>query len=132
MSGITGARGPRRVASRSALVVALLALVLSLAACGGDDGKEGADTETKVVDITLKDGVVTPDGGRIEVGVNQPVDLVVTSDVAGELHLHSSPEQTLPFEAGENDPIKLQFDRPGIIELELHEPASPVAEFQVS
>ncbi|QCW49854.1 hypothetical protein FE634_04465 [Nocardioides dongxiaopingii] len=116
---------------RGAAATAVLALLLTTSACGGDDG--GGSTEVKVIEVTLEAGAVTPDGDRIDVDVNQPIDLVVTADEPGELHLHSSPEQTFEFEAGENAPIELQFDRPGLVELELHEPASlPVLELQIS
>ena len=108
---------------------ALSALVL-LTGCGGDSG---GSTETKVVEVTIEGGVVDPDGERIPVDVNQPVDIVVTSDVAGEMHVHSSPETTAEFVVGDNAPIELQFDRPGVVEIELHEPfEGPVVELEVS
>jgi hypothetical protein len=117
----------RGVASAT-VVLSLLALVT---ACGDDDA--GGSTETRVVEVTIEGDTVTPEGERISVDVNQPVDIVVTSDVAGELHVHSSPETTAPFEEGENDPIELQFDRAGLVDVELHEPfEGPVVQLEVS
>jgi hypothetical protein len=113
----------------SAAIVVLFALT-GLAACG-DDGA-GASTETKTVAVTVKDGKVTPAGDRINVDVNQPVDIVITSDEPGKLHVHSSPETTKDFDAGTNPPIELQFDRPGVVEIELHEPFDgPVVSLEV-
>ncbi|MDO9458240.1 hypothetical protein [Nocardioides sp.] len=108
----------------------VLLSVLALTAGCGDDG--GGSSETETIQVTVKDGEVTPAGERIDVDVNQPVDIVVTSDEAGELHVHSSPETTKEFAAGENDPIELQFDRPGLVDVELHEPfEGPVVQLQV-
>ncbi len=119
---------------RGALTVATLSLLLALSACGDDT--DGADADgsasTETVEIALEAGEVTPNGDRIEVAVDQPVDLVITADEPGELHVHSTPEQTVEFDAGENDPVELQFDRPGLVEIELHEPVEePVVELQV-
>ncbi|MCW2813188.1 MAG: hypothetical protein JWN84_643 [Nocardioides sp.] len=82
--------------------------------------------------IEVKDGVVTPAGDRIDVELGAPVRFLVTSDVAGELHVHSSPETYESFEAGTNEALELQFDRPGVIEVELHEPfEGPVVSLEV-
>lgn len=108
---------------------ALSALVL-LTGCGDDSG---GSTEPKVVEVTVEDGEVTPAGDRIAVDVDQPVDIVITSDVAGEIHVHSTPETSAEFAVGDNAPVELQFDRPGVVEVELHEPfEGPVVELEVS
>ena len=118
----------RRGLRAAATVLSVLALV---SACG-DDGGGSSSSEPEVIQVTVEGGEVTPAGERIEVGVDQPVDIVITSDEAGELHVHSSPETTAEFAAGENDPIELQFDRPGVVEVELHEPfEGPVVSLQV-
>lgn len=105
-------------------------LVPLLSACSGDGG--GGSTEVKTIKVDLKGSSATPDGERIDVDVDQPVDLDITADRAGEIHVHSSPEQYFDFAAGDNDPIKLQFDRPGLIEIEFHEPIdAPIVELRV-
>ena len=110
--------------------VVVLSVLASVTACG--DGGGGGSTETKTIEVTIKDGTVTPAGERIDVDVNQPVDIVVTSDTAGEMHVHSSPETTKEFVEGVNDPVELQFDRPGVVEIELHEPfEGPVVSLEV-
>lgn len=93
---------------------------------------EPAD-EAVVVDITVANGAVTPAGDRISVDRGEVVELVVTSDVVGELHVHSSPESYEGFSAGANEPIALKYDRPGLIDIELHEPfEGPVVQLEVS
>ena len=79
----------------------------------------GAD-DVKTIEITFADGDVTPSGERVEVGVGQPIDLEVTADEAGEIHVHSEPEQELEYAEGETT-LKLQIDRPGIVEVESHD-----------
>ena len=51
--------------------------------------------------------------------MDQPVDLVVTSDAPGELHVHTSTEQTLEYGEG-TETFKLAIDRPGKVEVESH------------
>ena len=116
----------RRGLSAAAAVLSVLVLATGC----GDDG--GGSTETEVIEVTVEGGVVTPAGDRIEVDVDQPVDIVITADEPGELHVHSTPETTAEFDAGENPPVELQFDRPGVVEVELHEPfEGPVFSLEV-
>lgn len=121
----------RRGLSAAVTVVSVLALATG---CGDDsaDGGSGSSSEPTTIKVTIADGEVTPAGERIDVAVDQPVDIVITSDVAGELHVHSSPETYEEFDAGDNDPVELQFDRPGLVDIELHEPfEGPVVQLQV-
>ncbi len=41
------------------------------------------------------------------------------SDREGELHVHSSPEQELAYEAGTTE-LDVTIDKPGIVEIEDH------------
>jgi len=114
---------------RLAAATVLLSALTSLTACSGDDG---GSKEVKTVTVTLEGDTGTPAGDRVDVDVNQPVDLDITADRAGRIHVHSSPEQYFDFKAGDNDPIKLQFDRPGKVEIEFHEPIdAPIVELLV-
>lgn len=121
-------RYARRLAAAS--VLALVAATAS--ACGGDDtsGGDGAG-EPVVVDITFADGEVSPTGERVEAEVGQPIDLVVTADEPGTLHIHSDPEQELDFGAGE-ETFKIQIDRPGVVEVESHDLDVVIAQLEVS
>ncbi|WP_148613730.1 hypothetical protein [Nocardioides rubriscoriae] len=146
----------RRGLSAAAVLLSVLALT---AACGDDGGTSGTDTPgadgtsspggtsrpggsatssteepdaAQTIAITLEGDTGTPAGDRVDVDLGKPVDLVITADRPGEIHVHSSPEQYFDFVAGTNDPIELTFDRPGLVEIEFHEPIdAPIVELKV-
>ncbi|MEZ0578637.1 hypothetical protein [Nocardioides sp. MH1] len=95
-----------------------------LTACSTDDGGKkdtgGSDEKPVVVDITFKDGDVTPSGDRVDVSPGQPIDLKVTADEPGEIHVHSDPEHEFEYDAGTTDLPEFQIDRPGIVVVESH------------
>ena len=93
------------------------------------DGESRGAEQT--IEVTIKDGTVDPSGERVEVSAGEEIQLVVTSDVAGELHVHSTPEQSLPFEVGTTT-LPLTIDQPGVAEVELHDPAMVVVQLEVS
>ena len=124
------------------LPVMLLTLTLclsgSLSGCGGPTGEgggsgsgssgssasSGSPSQTEPVDIhvTIADGEVTPAGERVDVTIGQPIRLVVDSDAADELHVHSTPEQEFEIPAGAHGKVyQLTLDQPGVVEVELHE-----------
>ena len=80
----------------------------------------GTADDTQQIEVTIAGDSVTPNGERVEVAVGEPVELVVTADGPGEIHVHSSPEQELEYGQGtsilELDPIQ----RPGVVEVESH------------
>jgi hypothetical protein len=106
-----------------ATVAVLTATLATTAACGNDDKGSGSDpspSEAKVIEVTISGDTVTPNGDRVEVDVNQPIELKVTADAPGEIHVHSSPEQEFEYDEGtttlELDPIKT----PSVVEVESH------------
>ncbi|WP_370247220.1 hypothetical protein [Nocardioides sp.] len=124
-------RRPAASARRFLLPAAGLLLAVTLAGCGGGDDAP-APTDVRTIEITVSGGTVTPADERIDVAPGQPIDLVVTADVAGELHVHSSPEQEFEYAGdGETTTIKLQIDRPGVVEVETHDPQQVVATLTV-
>ena len=98
--------------------IAALALLVSVTACGEE--KKPASDDAVVIKITQKDGKVDPSGDRVDVAVGEPIDLVVTSDDAGTLHVHSDPEQEFAFEAGTKT-FEFEISRPGVVAVESHE-----------
>jgi hypothetical protein len=118
--------------SRSArLGAALISAVLALGmtGCGSDDssGSGGSDSSvvkkdssgTATVDITFKGDSVTPQGEKVEVKAGDPLKLHITADKAGEIHVHSSPEQHIEYAAGTTDKT-LTIDQPGVVDVESH------------
>ncbi|MBM7515774.1 hypothetical protein [Nocardioides nitrophenolicus] len=116
---------------RRALGTALAGIMLlgTATACGSDE-KAGSDDEVVTVDITVKDGAITPKGDRVKVAAGQKIDLVVTSDTAGSLHMHSDPEQEFPYDVG-TETFPITIDRPGVIEVESHDPPQIIVQLEV-
>jgi hypothetical protein len=142
------------------VVGTVLATVLALGGCGSDDGggEEAADPSPSAgessttpsesasaspssptqepspagttVEVTIQGDRVSPSGERVRTGVGEPVTFAVDADTRGELHAHSSPEQEIAFPAGRSEHT-LTFDRPGVVEVELHDPEVVVVQLEV-
>jgi hypothetical protein len=117
---------------RTATVLTPLVCALPvLAGCGDDEESGSAGNDTGAVEITFSEGSVTPHGERVEVDAGQPLELVVNADEAGELHVHSSPEQELEYDAGTTR-LKLTIDQPGVGDVESHDPKVVIVQLEVS
>jgi hypothetical protein len=92
---------------------------------------DAGDTSAATVDITIAGDEVTPNGDRVDVGAGEPVTLHITSDRAGELHVHSDPEQHIEYGKGETT-ARVTIDRPGIVDIEDHAAEVVVVQLQVS
>ena len=79
-----------------------------------------ASVDEVVVDVSIVGDDVTPVAQSVELGVGETLLLEVESDRAGELHVHSSPEQFANFEAGSSK-LDFTFDKPGSVDIEEHE-----------
>lgn len=79
-----------------------------------------ASAEEVTVDVTITGDDVTPVAQQVELAVGETLLLDVTSDRAGELHVHSSPEQYADFEAGSAQ-LDFTFDKPGSVDIEEHD-----------
>lgn len=88
-----------------------------------------ATAESQVVEITIKDGKVTPAGKTVEVEVGKPVELRVTSDVAAHLHVHSTPEQSIHAEPGTTTGT-VTIERPGVVEVEVEDTGTLVVNLE--
>lgn len=130
-----------RALTRIAPVVLVLAAALT--ACGGDgdadspatdqstssssDSPSGSGSEPSstgdgaAVTVTREGDSFTPNGERVELRVDQPLVLTIEADEAGELHVHSTPEQEIAYDAGTSE-HEIVIDRPGVVEVESHEP----------
>ena len=88
------------------------------------------DEAGTVVAISIKGDRITPGGDRIKVDRDEVVTLEITSDRAGELHVHSKPEQYVEFEAGAST-HDLVIGVPGIVDVEDHETAYVIVQLEV-
>lgn len=138
-----------RVLARLAPVVLVLAAALS--ACGGDGDTDASATDptsasspsepsdsagdspsdspaesstsadSVAVSVTREGGSFTPNGERVELAVDQTLVLTIDADEAGDLHVHSTPEQEIAYDAGTSE-HEIVIDRPGVVEVESHDP----------
>jgi len=99
---------------------------------GGDRGGEreeqpspSAAPEADLA-VTVTGDEITPNAQELEVAVGEPMTVSVDSDRAGELHVHSTPEQYVDFDAGATR-AELLFETPGSIEVEDHGTGAIVA-----
>jgi hypothetical protein len=135
-------RVPRQVQSRRPalrsplLVVATAALLIGLAGCGSSaegghksGGQDSSDSVT--IDITIKDRNVKPSGSKVEVKAGTPIHLRIDSDMDGELHVHSSPEQEIEFRSGTTEKT-LTIKQPGVVDVEIHQLDKVVVQLEVS
>jgi hypothetical protein len=142
--------------STPVIAAALATALLVLGACSDEDGSSSSsstsetatpsgsagspagDPTTKkpepagtTVDITIKDGKVTPNGDRVKAKVGEPVLLKIDADVAGEIHVHSTPEQELEFDEGTSTK-RLTIEQPGIVDVEDHALDQVIVQLEVS
>lgn len=98
--------------------ISLATALLMLGGCGGDDPARGS-TAPKTIEVTFTGSEVTPKGERMTVEAGQKLEFVVTADVPGEIHVHSSPEQEFEYDAGTST-HEIVIKTPGIVEVESH------------
>ena len=127
---------PGRGLTRLARLALVLALGLTACGDGGDADppastqSSSTDGESVAVTVTREGDTFTPNGERVELGVDQTLVLTITADEAGEFHVHSTPEQEIEYDAGTSE-HEITIDRPGVVEVESHEPASIVLQLEV-
>ncbi len=123
--------GLTRLATATSAAAALLGLCLT--GCGSTNPTSGAadsaggtgsgSEQPATISIVEKDGSITPDDGHvIDVDKGQDVQLVVTTDAADEIHVHSIPEHEFEVEAGADSEKLPEFsiDTPGRFIIESH------------
>ena len=118
---------------RIAPIAAALVLGLgALSACGDDEpAPSGSDKDPVTIEITFDGDTVDPSGERVKVGVDQPVQLVVTADAPGEIHVHTKPDdQEFEYEEGTTT-LELTVDKPGLVDVESHNLEQVIVQLEV-
>jgi hypothetical protein len=137
---------------RHALVV--LVMAASLTACGGGEAAppdatpsssspsssspatddhatdDHGDDDGAAITVTREGDTFTPNGERVELEVGQTLTLTIDADAPGELHVHSTPEQEITYGEGTSE-HEITIDRPGVVEVESHEPDTIVLQLEV-
>ena len=120
----------RRTLAAAAAVLA----TLTLATACGDEQKPSGDSgssQPKVIEVTFEGSSVTPSGELVKVSRGQDVQLDVTADKGGEIHVHSSPEQELEYPAGTSTQTIKGIDQPGTVTVESHTLDKVIVQLQV-
>jgi len=119
-----------RTGRASAAALALI-LGLALAGCGDDQGSDDPTEPVKIA-VTISGDDVTPNGERVEVVTGQVVELDVTADAPGEIHVHSDPEQEFEYDAGTTTLTLTPIDKPGVVDVESHTLDKVIVQLEVS
>ena len=131
--------------TRFPLALTGLALAVGLTACAGTAASEAAAGSSSAdpspsssastpagprIEVQVSGGQVSGDTGRVPVAAGQHVTLVLTSDVADEVHVHG---YDLGAELSPGQPTEIAFDAtiPGVFEVELHEAGTQLLSLQV-
>lgn len=114
----------RSMRHRLTVAAVLLSVAPAATACGSDEttpDTPGVIAGVATIDITVSEGEITPSGTEVDVALGEEIDLVVTADAPGEIHVHSDPETEFAYEGtGEPETFTLTIDRPGQVEVESH------------
>jgi hypothetical protein len=131
------------------LLASLAAGVLLIAGCaGGSDSAQSPTSPPSTVspsdmsngqqppdrldiDVTIKGGEVDPTNAQLEAKTKEAIVIRVNSDVADELHVHSTPDHTFKIEPGKALQFQFAVDVPGQVEIELHQLQKTIAVVQV-
>lgn len=80
--------------------------------------------------VTIAGDEVSPNSEEIDLKVGEALTIRFDTDRGGELHVHSTPEQYVEFEAGRSTQ-ELVIDSPGVVEVEEHDTSHVVASLEV-
>ncbi len=121
----------RRATATTAVLLGTLLGTLALGGCGDSETPDETSTDPKVIQVTIEGDSVTPNGDRVEVSTGQEVDLEVTADAPGEIHVHSTPEQELEYDQGTSTVTIQPIDKPGTVDVESHQLEKTIVQLEV-
>ena len=130
-----------------------MAAALITAGCGGSNSSDNVSVDTSssqpsavgpsdmpneqapptrlLVDVTIKDGKVTPTNEQLKAGVKEQIVIRINSDAVDELHVHSTPDHSFNVEARPVQSFQFTVDVPGEVDVELHKLNQTIATIQV-
>ena len=116
---------------RSALTTLVVTAMLLAGCSSAADDVNGAASIDDAIEIEIEGGKISPRGDRVKGKAVEVITLQIDSDRAGELHVHSTPEQEFSFDKGKST-IELTIDTPGVVDVEEHETGVVVLQFEVN
>jgi hypothetical protein len=112
-----------------ALAATVLATLLAGSGCGSEEPAQSTGGSPDRIELDFE-GDDAPPLERVEMRPGEEVELVITSDEPGQLHVHSVPEETVDYTAGTTT-VTLTVDQPGVVDVERHEPEQLVLQLEV-
>ena len=118
------------LSKRFALASAALPVLFLTASCGSSSAPPTAtltpassasanpSSAVQLITLTVRSGKVTGDTGRVKVKLGSVVRLVVTSDVADEVHVHTY-DKHMDLVVGQPGTLTFTANIPAIVEIEL-------------
>ena len=139
--------------SRTTFLLAVLAAVGVLGGCGRDAGPATAPEfgppvnepggasagpapapvgpTVQTISITVRGGQVTGETGRVTMPLGTPITILVTSDVADEIHVHGYDRKAQIPTAGATGSVSFTANTPGVFEVELEESKLQLVQLQI-
>ena len=140
--------------TKSKALIAVAAAALITAACGGSGESsdkasapaspsgstsvnpsnlpdDQAPPDRLEIDVMIQGGNVTPTNDQLQAKLHEPIVVNVNSDVADELHVHSTPDHTFKVEAKPAQTFQFTVDVPGKVDIELHNLNRTIATVEV-
>jgi len=111
-----------------------VAAALAAGGCGGAAGGPAAPTVTvdglQRVEVAVAGGAVTGGMRRYAVPLGSTLELVVSGDVADEVHVHGY-DRHAHVSAGATTTLRFVADLPGVFDVELEQRSLPLTQLQV-
>jgi heme/copper-type cytochrome/quinol oxidase subunit 2 len=82
--------------------------------------KAGTSLEATEIVVSVKDGKVSPKADRVKVAEGGPVQILVSSDVDDEVHVHGYDIER-EVSAGQPTTIEFTANQTGVFEVETHQ-----------
>jgi heme/copper-type cytochrome/quinol oxidase subunit 2 len=92
--------------------------------------KPGASLTATEIVVSVKDGKVSPKAHRVKVAEGSPVQILVSSDVDDEVHVHGYDIER-EVSAGQPTTIEFTANQTGVFEVETHQSNLLLLQLQV-
>jgi heme/copper-type cytochrome/quinol oxidase subunit 2 len=92
--------------------------------------KAGASLKATEIVVSVKDGKVSPKAHRVKVAEGSPVQILVSSDVDDEVHVHGYDIER-ELSAGQPTTIEFTANQTGVFEVETHQSSLLLLQLQV-